>query len=272
MAKVRIDKELVERQMVESREKAQILVMAGKVYVDGQKVIKAAQLIKPEAELEVRGDSCPYVSRGGWKLQEALDTFAISLEGLRCLDLGASTGGFTDLMLQRGAESVTAVDVGKGQLHWKLRNDPRVEVREKTNARYLSPDDFSHRFDFLTGDLSFIGLDLILPAAFSLATPKGEAVFLIKPQFEAGRGKVGKGGVVRDPLVHREVLERILTADFGERFRPVGLTASPIKGPAGNIEYLVRFVREDHPMLREFRLEQSVEGALETVRREWANE
>ncbi len=269
MAKTRIDKELVERQLVESREKAQILVMAGKVFVNGQKAIKASQLISPEVALEVRGEDCPYVSRGGWKLEKALDGFPVSVQGLRCLDLGSSTGGFTDLMLQRGAASVTAVDVGKGQLHWKLRNDPRVEVREQTNARYLTPDDFTAPFDFLTGDLSFIGLELILPAAFALASAQGTAVFLIKPQFEAGRGKVGKGGVVRDPEIHREVLLRVLDRDYGFGFVPSGLLASPIKGPAGNIEYLARFERQlARP--EEFRLLESVEGALETVRREWA--
>lgn len=277
MAKTRVDKELVERNLVESREKAQILVMAGLVFANGQKVIKASQLIPPEADLEVRGQDCPYVSRGGWKLEAALDSFSIDLKGARCLDLGASTGGFTDLMLQRGAASVTSVDVGKGQLHWKLRNDPRVEVREKTNARYLKPEDFSDRFDFVTGDLSFIGLDLILPVAFPLVARQGSAVFLIKPQFEAGRGQVGKGGVVRDPEVHRAVLLRVLRTDYGEGFRPTGLLASPLKGPAGNVEYLVRFERQDVTNLgnsgsEEFRAEQSVEGALQSVRREWKHE
>jgi 23S rRNA (cytidine1920-2'-O)/16S rRNA (cytidine1409-2'-O)-methyltransferase len=267
VAKIRVDKELVDRKLVESREKAQILVMAGQVFADGQKVIKAAQLIPATAELEVRGADCPYVSRGGRKLEGALDAFAIDLGGLRCLDLGASTGGFTDLMLQRGAASVTAVDVGKGQLHWKLRNDPRVEVREKTNARYLRPQDFPRLFDFLTGDLSFIGLELILPAAFPLAAPGASAVFLIKPQFEAGPRQVGKGGVVRDPEVHREVLLRVLGLPLPAGFVPAGLLPSPLKGPAGNIEYLAYFRREIEAG-REFRLAESVEGALETVRRE----
>lgn len=274
MARTRVDKELVERNLVESREKAQILVMAGHVFANGQKVIKASQLIPPETELEVRGNDCPYVSRGGWKLKAALDGFSIDLNGLRCLDLGASTGGFTDLMLQRGALSVTSVDVGKGQLHWKLRNDPRVEVREKTNARYLKPEDFTHPFDFLTGDLSFIGLELILPAAFSLAAPQGSAVFLIKPQFEAGRGQVGKGGVVRDPEVHRAVLHKVIDGDYGQGFRPTGLLPSPLKGPAGNIEYLVRFERSfgENSRVGEFRPDESVERALESVRREWQSE
>ena len=266
--KSRIDKELVDRNLVESREKAQILVMAGKVFAAGQKVIKASQLIAPEVELEVRGDECPYVSRGGWKLQGALDEFGIDLSGLHCLDLGSSTGGFTDLMLQRGAASVTAVDVGKGQLHWKLRNDPRVEVREKTNARYLRPEDFPRSFDFVSGDLSFIGLELILPAAFPLTSPQGSAVFLIKPQFEAGRAQVGKKGVVRDPEVHRQVLLRVLSLKLPGGFAPSGLMASPLKGPAGNIEYLVRYQREI-PADRAFGTDESVERALEHVRREW---
>lgn len=270
-SKSRIDKELVDRQLVESREKAQILVMAGHVYVNGQKAIKSSQLIPIEAELEVRGQECPYVSRGGWKLEAALDGFGLDLTGLHCLDLGASTGGFTDLMLQRGAATVASVDVGKGQLHWKLRQDPRVDVREKTNARYLKPEDFSRSFDFLTGDLSFIGLNLILPAAFALGSSNALAVYLIKPQFEAGPRQVGKGGVVRDPAVHREVLHRVLGCDYGYGFFPTGLLTSPLKGPAGNIEYLVRFEREiNNPeAVKAFRPDVSVEGAIEMVSQEW---
>ena len=273
-SKSRIDKELVDRQLVESRERAQILVMAGHVYVNGQKAIKSSQLIPSEAEIEVRGQECPYVSRGGWKLEAALDGFDIELKGAHCVDLGASTGGFTDLMLQRGAASVASVDVGKGQLHWKLRQDPRVEVREKTNARYLKPEDFSRTFDFLTGDLSFIGLDLILPAAFGLGSPEAVAVFLVKPQFEAGPRQVGKGGVVRDPSVHREVLQRVLARDYGQGFRPTGLLVSPIKGPAGNIEYLVRFERaiNNPEAIKAFRPDDSVEGAIEMVSQEWNRE
>lgn len=269
MARVRIDKELVDRGLVESRERAQILVMAGQVYLDGHKVIKPSQLLSEGAQLEVRGQDCPYVSRGGWKLEGALEAFELSVDGRRCLDLGASTGGFTDVLLQRGARSVAAVDVGKGQLHWKLRQDPRVTVREKTNARYLQPSDFDRLFDFLTGDLSFIGLSLVLPAAFALATPQGQAVFLIKPQFEAGRHQVGRKGVVRDPEVHRQVLTRVLSADYGHGFRAAGVVVSPLKGPAGNIEYLARFERSGEAVER-FHLVSSVEGALETVRREWS--
>lgn len=259
--KSRIDKLLVEQELVESREQAQKMVMAGLVYADGQKMIKAAQLVKPDAHLEVRGRECPYVSRGGLKLQAALDEFPIDLTGRNCLDLGASTGGFTDVMLERGARRVTSVDVGKGQLHWKLRNDPRVVVMEKTNARYLKPEQFEEQFDFLTGDLSFIGLHLILPAAFGLAKVGAQAVFLIKPQFEAGREQVGKGGVVRDPVVHREVLLRVLCQDYSEPgFYPCGLIASPLKGPAGNVEYLVHY--GDLEKSEGFSLESSVESAV----------
>lgn len=252
------------RSLVESREKAQALVMAGYVFANGQKVVKPAQLVTSETELEVRGKTCPYVSRGGFKLEAALDGFGIDLKGHNCLDLGASTGGFTDLMLQRGAARVTSVDVGKGQLHWKLRNDDRVEVMEKTNARYLRPEDFPHKFDFLTGDLSFIGLNLILPAAFPLASEGARAVFLIKPQFEAGRDQVGKGGVVRDSKVHREVLLRVLCQCYGEEnFKPTGLLRSPLKGPAGNIEYLVRFERGN---ASNFEVESAVEEVLQQVK------
>lgn len=258
----------MDQELVESREQAQRLVMAGYVFADGQKMIKPAQLVKNESLLEVRGASCPYVSRGGFKLEAALDAFSIELTGKACLDLGASTGGFTDLMLQRGAASVTAVDVGKGQLHWKLRNDTRVQVLEKTNARYLSREQFPEGFDFLTGDLSFIGLHLILPAAFPLAREGGKAVFLIKPQFEAGREQVGRGGVVRDPEVHREVLLRVLGQDYsGHGFYPFGLHPSPIKGPAGNIEYLALYGPENEA--RGFSLEKSIEAATERVRTEY---
>lgn len=263
-SKVRVDRELLARGLVESREKAQVLVMAGQVYADGQRVIKPATMVSPATELEVRGQACPYVSRGGWKLEAALDAFALSVAGWRCLDLGASTGGFTDLLLQRGADHVTAVDVGKGQLHWKLRNDARVEVREKTNARYLKPEDFSFPFDFLTGDLSFIGLELILPAAFALGGTEAQAVFLIKPQFEAGRHQVGKGGVVRDLAIHREVLLKVLRGTYGSKeIPPAGLIPSPIRGPAGNVEYLVHFRRPQEA--ETFDLEAAVERALEQV-------
>ncbi len=265
MSKIRVDLALVERGLVESRERAQILVMAGQVFADGQKVVKPASLVKAEAALEVRGAEHPYVSRGGLKLEAALDEFAIEVRGFRCLDLGASTGGFTDLLLQRGASAVTAVDVGRGQLHWKLRNDPRVTVLEKTNARYLELAQFSEPFDLATGDLSFIGLNLILPVAFSLLKPAGQAIFLIKPQFEAGRAQVGRKGVVRKAEVHREVLHRVLSSNYGSAYlRPVGLCPSPIKGPAGNIEYLVYYAPGAERA--RFDAERAVERAIERVR------
>lgn len=270
MAKSRVDKELVDRGLVESRERAQVLVMAGLVYLEGLRVTKPSQLINPDRQLEVRGQDCPYVSRGGWKLEAALDAFKLDVTGKRCLDLGASTGGFTDLLLGRGAASVTAVDVGKGQLHWKLRCDPRVEVVEKTNARYLRREQFDHGFDVVTGDLSFIGLHLILPAAFSLAEVDAQVVFLIKPQFEAGRNQVGKKGVVRDPEVHREVLMRVLSGPFPDGFTPAGLIVSPLKGPAGNREYLAHWQQVSYGEAK-FDLALSVERALETVQKEWTS-
>ena len=246
---------------MESREQAQKLVMAGFVFANGLRMVKPAQLVKNDAELEVRGAACRYVSRGGLKLEGALEAFGIDLEGCNCLDLGASTGGFTHVMLDRGARGVTSVDVGKGQLHWKLRNDPRVVVMEKTNARYLTRDQFPEPFDFLTGDLSFIGLHLILPAAFTLGREGAEAVFLIKPQFEAGREQVEKGGVVRDPAVHREVLLRVLCQDYkGLNYHPCGLIPSPLKGPAGNVEYLVQYGTSEKS--KGFDIESSVENAV----------
>lgn len=270
-AKARIDKLLVDQELVESREQARKLVMAGFVFANGQKMVKPAQLVKPDVLLEVRGASCPYVSRGGLKLEGGVDAFGIDLTDKNCLDLGASTGGFTDFMLSRGARRVTSVDVGKGQLHWKLRNDSRVVVMEKTNARYLQPEEFDEKFDFLTGDLSFIGLHLILPAAFPLAAQGAEAVFLVKPQFEAGREQVGKGGVVRDPKVHREVLLRVVGQDYSAAgFCPVGIHPSPLKGPAGNIEYLVHYRNESSES--DFRLEERVEQALEKVRAQASHE
>lgn len=271
VAKERVDKELVRRELVESRERAQILVMAGLVFAGEERIVKPSQLISPETALEVRGKNCPYVSRGGLKLEAALDAFSVSVEGLRCLDLGASTGGFTDLLLQRGAASVSAVDVGRGQLHWKLRSDPRVKVYEKTNARYLTPEHFAQNFDFITGDLSFIGLHHILPAALPLASPQGRAIFLIKPQFEAGRHQVGKNGVVRDPKVHQEVLLRILSGPFVQGFEVTNLTTSPLKGPAGNIEYLFELRRAEFGD-QKFELVPSVERELVKVRKEWVGD
>ena len=267
-AKSRIDKLLVERELVESREQAQKLVMAGFVFANGAKMVKPAQLVKPDTKIEVRGATCPYVSRGGIKLQGGVENFGITLSDKNCLDLGASTGGFTDFMLSRGAARVTCVDVGKGQLHWKLRTDDRVTVMEKTNARYLKPEDFNDKFDFLTGDLSFIGLHLILPTAFALAKTSAEAVFLVKPQFEAGRKQVGRGGVVRDPKVHREVLQRVSSQDYTDLgFRPCGICCSSLKGPAGNIEYLLHY--RASTFVNHICLEEQIEQALTKVITDW---
>ena len=242
--------------------------MAGFVFANGAKMVKPAQLVKPEAKIEVRGSSCPYVSRGGLKLQGGVDTFHVDLSNKSCLDLGASTGGFTDFMLTRGAAKVTSVDVGKGQLHWKLRTDDRVHVMEKTNARHLKPEDFQEPFDFLTGDLSFIGLHLILPAAFALAKPNAEAIFLVKPQFEAGRKQVGRGGVVRDPNVHLEVLQRVIAQDYTQLgFQACGVCASPLKGPAGNIEYLLHYRPTD--LVSSVFWEDQLEQALTPVKVSW---
>jgi len=229
---------LVEKGLVESRQKAQALIMAGEVYVKGQKVDKAGAPIDPEAPVEVRGGGLKYVSRGGYKLEKAMGTWPITLEGKTCADIGASTGGFTDCMLQNGASRVYAVDVGYGQFAWKLRSDPRVVCLERTNARYLTVEQIPETLDFFSVDVSFISLNLILPPLRPLMSPAGEAVCLIKPQFEAGKDKVGKKGVVRDKKVHLEVLEHFLDHAAAAGFMVKGLTWSPIRGPEGNIEYL----------------------------------
>ena len=236
--KKRLDLLLVEKGLIESRQKAQALIMAGQVYVKGQKVDKAGAPTDPEAPIEIRGGSLKYVSRGGYKLEKAMETWPIALTGKICADIGASTGGFTDCMLQNGAEKVYAVDVGYGQFAWKLRQDPRVVCLERTNARYLSHEIIPEEPDFSSVDVSFISLKLILPAIAGVLRDGGEAVCLIKPQFEAGREKVGKKGVVRDPAVHREVLERFLDHAKESGFTVLDLSYSPVRGPEGNIEYL----------------------------------
>ena len=238
MGKIRLDQRVFDLGLTESREKAKALVMAGSVYVDGQKQTKPGFSVSEAASVEVRGDKMPFVSRGGFKLQKALDTFGIDPAGLVCVDCGASTGGFTDCLLQRGARHVYAVDVGYGQLAWSLRQDERVTVMERTNARSLTPDMFPERMDLAVMDMSFISLRLVLPAVRTLLTEAGQVVCLVKPQFEAGREKVGKKGVVRDPAVHREVLEGFAEALPGLGYSLAGLTFSPVRGPEGNIEYL----------------------------------
>jgi len=236
--KKRLDMLLFERGLAESRQKAQAAIMSGQVFVNGQRVDKAGTAITEDAPIEVRGNTLAYVSRGGLKLEKALDAFGIALDGVLAIDAGASTGGFTDCMLKRGAAKVYAVDVGYGQLAWSLRSDPRVVCMERTNVRYLSPEAIPERLDFGTVDVSFISLKLVLPAIRSLLKPSGRVVCLIKPQFEAGREKVGKKGVVRDPSVHFEVLEQFLKHAVGADFTVKDITFSPIKGPEGNIEYL----------------------------------
>ena len=236
--KKRLDVLLVERGLVESRQKAQALIMAGEVYVKGQKVDKAGSPTEEEAPIELRGDGLRYVSRGGLKLEKAMALWPITLEGKTCADIGASTGGFTDCMLQNGASKVYAVDVGYGQLAWKLRSDDRVTVLERTNARYLTHEQIPDELDFFSVDVSFISLNLILPPLRALMKEGGQGVCLIKPQFEAGKDKVGKKGVVRDRAVHLEVLEHFLDHVSAAGFSLLGLTFSPIRGPEGNIEYL----------------------------------
>ncbi len=236
--KERLDVYLTEHGLAETRSKAQALIMAGLVYVDGQKADKPGFSVSPEQNVELRGAACPYVSRGGLKLEKALRDFGVDVHGFVCSDSGASTGGFTDCLLQQGARKVFAIDVGYGQLAWKIRNDPRVVSMERTNVRNLRPEDLGEPLDLSVIDVSFISLKLVLPVIFSLLKPEGQALCLIKPQFEAGKEKVGKKGVVRDPAVHREVLERFLETAKELGFQVKNLTFSPVKGPEGNIEFL----------------------------------
>lgn len=238
--KERLDVLLVKKGLAPSREKAKAVIMAGSVYVDGQKEDKAGSVFDEEsAQIEVRGHVLPYVSRGGLKLEKALKVFPITLTDKICMDIGASTGGFTDCMLQNGAAKVYSVDVGYGQLDWKLRQDDRVVCMEKTNFRYMTPEDIPDVLDFASVDVSFISLDKILTPAYALLKEQGEMVALIKPQFEAGREKVGKKGVVRDPKVHEEVISRIVRHADEVSFEVLDLSYSPIRGPEGNIEYLI---------------------------------
>ena len=234
----RLDVYLVEHALAETRQKAQAIIMSGVVYVNGQKADKAGFAVAPGAAVEVRGSALPYVSRGGLKLEKAMRAFALDLSGCVCADGGASTGGFTDCMLQHGAAKVYAVDVGYGQLDWRLRSDPRVVCLERTNARYLTREQVPDALDFASVDVSFISLGLILPAVNGVLKDGGRVACLVKPQFEAGREKVGKKGVVRDGAVHLEVLERFLEHAAASGFGVLDLTYSPIRGPEGNIEYL----------------------------------
>ena len=237
--KERLDVLLVQQGLANSRELAKAYIMAGNVYVDGQKEDKAGTKVAVTARLEVKGNQMKYVSRGGYKLEKAMDVFGIRLDGKICLDIGASTGGFTDCMLQNGASKVYAIDVGYGQFAWKLRNDERVVCLEKTNVRYVTHEQVPDEGDFASIDVSFISLTKVLPAVLGVLGEKGQLVCLIKPQFEAGREKVGKNGVVRDSSVHREVIEMIVEYVRTHRLGILGLDFSPIKGPEGNIEYLI---------------------------------
>ncbi|MBO5564828.1 MAG: TlyA family RNA methyltransferase [Lachnospiraceae bacterium] len=238
--KERLDVLLVEKGFFPSREKAKLAIMEGNVYVAGQKEDKAGALFDTESSIEVRGKSLPYVSRGGLKLEKALHAFPLQLQGRICMDVGASTGGFTDCMLQNGAEKVYAIDVGYGQLDFRLRKDDRVVCMEKTNFRYVTKENLKQGDpSFASVDVSFISLSKILPVAFDLLTEDGEVVALIKPQFEAGKEKVGKKGVVRDPIVHEEVILQVVEMAEKTGFLVRGLTFSPIRGPEGNIEYLL---------------------------------
>lgn len=239
MAKQRLDVAIMDRGLVESRQKAQALIMAGTVYVNGQKQLKAGASVVEDDTIEVREKNpLRYVSRGGLKLEKAMGLWPIDLRDKVCADIGASTGGFTDCMIQNGARLVYAVDVGYNQLDWRLRTHPQVVCMERTNARYLTKEHISEDLDFFSVDVSFISLNLILPALRPLLKEGGQAVCLIKPQFEAGKDKVGKKGVVRDPSVHLEVLERFLAYAAQADFSVKEITFSPIKGPEGNIEYL----------------------------------
>lgn len=235
--KERLDVLLVQKGLFSSREKAKASIMAGEVYVDGKKIEKAGEFVNTESSIEVKTNSLPYVSRGGLKLQKAIETFNINVTGKIALDIGASTGGFTDCLLKHGALKVYAVDVGYGQLDWSLRNDPRVINMEKTNIRFL--ETLPEIVDMITIDVSFISLELVIPSADKFLKPIGDLIALIKPQFEAGREKVGKKGVVRDPAVHIEVIEKIVSLFQKFNYGIIGITYSPIKGAEGNIEYLI---------------------------------
>ena len=242
----RLDQRLTELGLAESREKAKATIMSGLVYVNGQKSDKPGTPVSDGAKIEVRGAACPWVSRGGFKLAKALEVFEINPAGYVCIDCGASTGGFTDVLLKNGAARVYAVDVGYGQLAWSLRTDARVTVMERTNARNLTPDMFPESMDMAVMDLSFISIRLILPAVHALLKPEGECVCLIKPQFEAGRADVGKKGVVRDRAVHERVLNEMLEFFPTAGYTLTGLDYSPIRGPEGNIEYLAHLKKGEH--------------------------
>ena len=246
MKKVRLDQLIFDMGLAPSRERAKTTIMAGDVFVDGQRIDKPGTAVDPEKKIEVRGVALPYVSRGGLKLEKALKCFDFDPAGLTCIDCGASTGGFTDVLLQNGARRVYAVDVGYGQLAWSLRNDERVVNMERTNVRYISREEIPETLDLAVMDLAFISIKLVIPAVRELLKENGDIICLIKPQFEAGREKVGKKGVVREPETHLEVLRSFLEFAPQAGFTVTGLDFSPIRGPEGNIEYLGHLVRGEH--------------------------
>ena len=247
MKKVRLDQLIFDRGLTESRERAKTTIMSGLVFVNGQRVDKPGTAVDPEAAIEVRGEALPFVSRGGFKLDKALKVFPVDPAGKLCIDCGASTGGFTDVLLQHGAAKVYAVDVGYGQLAWKLRTDPRVVNLERTNLRYVTREQIPEEPALAVMDVSFISIRLILPALKALLAPGADLICLIKPQFEAGREEVGKKGVVRDAAVHRRVVAGILDFAAGMGLSPQGLDFSPIRGPEGNIEYICHLKNGDEP-------------------------
>ena len=248
--KKRLDVLLTEQGYADSRSKAQAIIMAGQVYVDGQKADKPGISYEETVSIEVRGVTCPYVSRGGLKLEKALRDFGVEPKDYVCSDSGASTGGFTDCLLQQGAKKVFAIDVGYGQLDWKIRSDERVVVMERTNIRYVTPEDLGEPLDLSVIDVSFISLKIVLPTIKTLLKPTGQVLCLIKPQFEAGKEKVGKKGVVRDPQTHQEVLDMFVELADSLGFTILGLTFSPVKGPEGNIEFLGHLTLDDKPGIR----------------------
>ena len=247
MKKVRLDQLVFDLGLTESRERAKTTIMSGLVFVDGQRADKPGMSVSPEANIEVRGKALPFVSRGGYKLDKALKVFPVDPEGKTCIDCGASTGGFTDVLLQHGAKKVYSVDVGYGQLAWKLRNDERVVNLEKTNLRYITEEQIPELLDLAVMDVSFISIKLVLPAVKQLLKDRADIICLIKPQFEAGREEVGKKGVVRDLKVHEAVVNSILDFAPGIGLSVKGLDFSPIKGPEGNIEYICHMVNADEP-------------------------
>lgn len=266
--KERLDVLMVQKNLAGSREKAKALIMSGIVYVNGQKEDKAGTSFDTAAQIEVRGNTLRYVSRGGLKLEKAMSHFGVGLEGKVCMDVGASTGGFTDCMLQNGAVKVYSVDVGHGQLAWKLRNDERVVCMEKTNIRYVEPENIEELVEFSSIDVSFISLTKVLLPVRNLLTANGQIACLIKPQFEAGREKVGKKGVVRDSKVHEEVIHKVIAYAVSISFEVLGLEFSPIKGPEGNIEYLLYLQKQPEGTSWEqipFSVEEIVKEAHKTL-------